>query len=262
MRRAEPWVPARPVARAARARRRRYRRRRLGVGAAAVVVLALAVWTVTRVGSGGRSTAAPAASHRTTTTVAPTTTTTVPPTTTSTTGPGSLPQTGAFPTTTSPVFTSNIAALWSAVSTGQVQQALPAFFPEGAYVQLKDIANAEGDYSDRLVVEYEADVTAAHQLLGADPAAATFVGVDADSAYGHWVPPGVCDNDVGYFELPDTRIVYSLDGQVHSFGIASMISWRGEWYVVHLGAILRSGAGGEVDSPQAGPGAPVYSSTC
>jgi hypothetical protein len=30
---------------------------------------------------------------------------------------------------------------------------------------------------------------------------------------------------------------YELDGQTGSFPVTSLISWRGEWYVVHLGAI-------------------------
>jgi hypothetical protein len=155
-----------------------------------------------------------------------------------------------------------VAALWSGVQSGTASAALPAFFPESAYVQLKDIGNASGDFTGRLESDYAADVAAAHQLLGPGAAAAQLVGVDVDAAYAHWVPPNVCDNRLGYFEVPNSRLVYSIGGQQHSFGIASMISWRGEWYVVHLGAILRSGSGGEVDDPEAGPGAPTYSSTC
>jgi hypothetical protein len=164
--------------------------------------------------------------------------------------------------TTSPVFAANMAALWSGVSTGVVQDALPGFFPEGAYVQLKSIPGARSDFTGRLVTEYEADVAAAHRLLGPGAAAAKLVGVNVASSYGHWVPVGACYNDVGYFEVPNSRVVYSINGQVSSFGIASMISWRGEWYIVHLGAILRSGIGGEVADPRSGPGAPTYSSTC
>ena len=66
----------------------------------------------------------------------------------------------------------------------------------------------------------------------------------------------------GYYEVPNVRIVYSENGVVHSFGIASMISWRGIWYVIHLGAILRPGAGGVVDDPASGPGESIPSSTC
>jgi hypothetical protein len=155
-----------------------------------------------------------------------------------------------------------MAALWSGVSTGAVQNALPGFFPEGAYVQLKTVPSAQNDFTGRLVTEYEDDVAAAHHLLGSDAATATLVSVDVNSSYGHWIPAGTCYNDVGYFEVPNSRVVYSINGAVSSFGIASMISWRGEWYIVHLGAILRSGSGGEVDAPRAGPGTPTYSSTC
>jgi hypothetical protein len=56
--------------------------------------------------------------------------------------------------------------------------------------------------------------------------------------------------------------VYQLGGVEKSFGIASLISWRGEWYVVHLGAILRSGSGGEVDEPATGAGYSAPSTTC
>ena len=77
-----------------------------------------------------------------------------------------------------------------------------------------------------------------------------------------WVPPGSCDNTVGYYEVPNSRIVYEENGQTESFGIASMISWRGVWYVVHLGAVVRSSESGVVDDPEAGPGSPAYSGTC
>lgn len=50
--------------------------------------------------------------------------------------------------------------------------------------------------------------------------------------------------------------MYRHDGTTLSFGIASFISWRGDWYVVHLGALTRSGAYGIVDDPEQGPGVP------
>jgi hypothetical protein len=252
----------------ARVGQRVFRRRRI---TALVVLVALLAGTGLLIGraiDGGKpapsSEATPsAASHDPSTTIGTgsTTTTTGPPPTT-TTGPGALPQTSTLPTTSSPIFNSNMAALWDGVSTGAVQNALPGFFPESAYVQLKAIASAGGDFTNRLVPEYEADVSAAHRLLGAGAAMAKLVGVDVNPAYAHWVPTGTCYNDVGYFELPNSRVVYSINGQVSSFGIASMISWRGEWYIVHLGAILRSGSGGEVHDPGPGPGTPIYSSTC
>jgi hypothetical protein len=41
-----------------------------------------------------------------------------------------------------------------------------------------------------------------------------------------------------------------------------MISWRGEWYVVHLGAVLRETETGTVAEPALGPGRSAYSGTC
>ncbi|MHB1583129.1 MAG: hypothetical protein ACYCU7_10895 [Acidimicrobiales bacterium] len=226
--------------------------------------VAVAIGLLVTAGGGGPP-RPPAASAGTSTApgAAATSTTTVPPTTTtSTTGPGQLPQTAAFPSAADPQFHSEMADLWRGVVTGQVGPAMPAFFPEAAYVQLKTIGNPQGDWQSRLVGEFALDLAAAHQLLGPDPGSATLVAVNVPSSYGHWVPPGVCDNSIGYFEVPNARVVYRIGGTVASFGIASMISWRGEWYVVHLGAVLRNSNTGVVDDPASGPGTSAYSSTC
>jgi hypothetical protein len=176
--------------------------------------------------------------------------------------PGSLPQTHAYPSGTSAQFRALMASLWGGVAHDSLAQALPAFFPEKAYVQLKAIVAAGSDWSDRLVHDYGLDLTAAHRLLGRDAGRARLLAVNVVSSYGHWISPGVCDNGIGYYEMPNARVVYREDGQVHSFGIASMISWRGVWYVVHFGAILRATDAGTVDAPAGGPGVSAYSGTC
>ena len=155
-----------------------------------------------------------------------------------------------------------MAALWAGVVHDSLAPALPAFFPKDAYVQLKAIASAGSDWTNRLVHDYRLDIHAAHSLLGRDAAGAKLLRVAVDSSYGHWIEPGVCYNSIGYYEMPNARVVYREDGQVRSFGIASMISWRGVWYVVHLGAVLRSTDSGEVDEPASGPGVSAYSGTC
>jgi len=152
--------------------------------------------------------------------------------------------------------------LFGAIADGTPQAATGAFFPEAAYVELKTIGDPAGDYQDRLLAEYDEDIAAATAELGTDAASATLVSVQVPMQYAHWVPPGVCDNSVGYFEVANSRMVYSLAGQTRSFGIASLISWRGEWYVVHLGAILRPQGGGQVLDPEAGPGTSAPSTTC
>jgi hypothetical protein len=183
---------------------------------------------------------------------------------TTTTSPGTLPQTRTLPPATSPQFEAAMQDLWDAVVTDDVTAALPAFFPERAYEQVKAIGDAATDYLDRLVAELRVDVAAAHGLLGTDAATAQLVTVDVPEQYAHWVTPGVCFNAVGYWEVPNARVVYRVDGAERSFGIASLISWRGMWYVVHLGAVVRptTTARGLVDDPSTGPGVSAYSSTC
>jgi hypothetical protein len=167
-----------------------------------------------------------------------------------------------FPSATDPAFTAEMAALWQGIVQNSVTPALSAFFPRTAYVQLKTgVPDPSADWQERLVADYSLDIGAAHALLGTDATQATFVNVSVPEQDGHWIAPGVCANGIGYFEVPNARVIYQLDGETRSFGIASMISWRGEWYVVHLGAILRSG-GGEVDQPATGPGYSAPSSTC
>lgn len=176
--------------------------------------------------------------------------------------PGSLPQTRVYPSVRSARFKLRMASLWAGIVEDSVRRALPAFFPRAAYLQLKAIGDAGSDWTDRLLHDYSLDISAAHALLGGDAAQARLMGVDADSSYGHWIEPGVCDNRVGYYEMPGARVVYRIAGRTHSFGVASMISWRGDWYVVHLGAVLRSSDKGVVDEPSFGPGVPMYSGTC
>ena len=218
------------------------------------------------------SSSAPAPTRPTTTTTStitsrPTTTTPAPTTSTSevatsTTDPGRLAQTGALPTSSSAHFRAVTAALWRAVVSGTPATAYPAFFPRSAYTRLKGITDPGADYTNRLLGGFAADIRAAHQLLGAAAAGTKLVAVTVPGQYAHWVVPGTCSNTVGYFEVANSRVVYRVNGQLRSFGIASLISWRGEWYVVHLGAIVRSGAGGVVDDPAIGQGVSQPSTSC
>jgi hypothetical protein len=152
--------------------------------------------------------------------------------------------------------------LWTAITQNTPATAQSAFFPEAAYAQLKTLPSDASDYQYRLLYDYTLDIVAANQLLGPGAPSATLVGVDVPGQYAHWVPPGVCSNQIGYFEVANARIVYAEGGVTHSIGIASLISWRGEWYVVHLGAILRDSDTGVVLDPETGSGSSPPSSTC
>jgi len=149
-----------------------------------------------------------------------------------------------------------MAPLWTAIVTGSVDPALEVFFPQSAYLQMKTgvLPNPASDYTDRLVAFYRLDIAAYHQALGPEASTAKLLNVNASSADAAYIPVGTCENRIGYWHLPGARFVYQVGGTVQSFAVASLISWRGEWYVVHLGPNPRSQNVGTVDQPTAGPG--------
>ncbi len=175
-------------------------------------------------------------------------------------GAGSLPQTQQFPSTRSTAFRNAMTDVWLAVTTGQPDYGRPAFFPEAAYAKVKAIGNPEADWTGRLWLDFGLDVGAAHRVVGSH---ARLLRVDmAPDSEAAWVPPGYCYNYVGYWHINGARLVYyDAGGQERSIGIASLISWRGVWYVVHFGGVIRP-AIGIVDDPEAGPGVPGPAGGC
>ena len=168
-------------------------------------------------------------------------------------GAGALPQTRAFPSTRASAFDNAMADLWLAVTTGNPRFARPGFFPLAAYKQVKAIPYPVPDWQDRLWHDFVLDVRAAHRLVGPG---AHLDRIVVPGKYAAWVYPGGCANKIGYWHVPGARVVYRVHGQERSFGIASLISWRGVWYVVHLGAVQRTVVTGIVYQPAAGPGVP------
>jgi hypothetical protein len=168
-------------------------------------------------------------------------------------GAGALPQTPTFPSAKSAAFRHAMTDLWLAVTTGKPRFGLPAFFPEAAYKQLKAIPYPGPDWQDRLWYDFGLDVGAAHGLV---TRGARLVRVVVPSSEAAWVYPGGCYNTIGYWHVGGARVVYTEHGEERSFGIASLISWRGEWYVVHFGEVLRPVVTGVVDQPAIGAGIP------
>ena len=150
---------------------------------------------------------------------------------------GALPQTDTEPTTSTAAFKAGSAALWQAVVHDDPDRALPFFFPESAYRQVKDIGDPDGDWNNRLVANFRTDVHALHQQLGTLPAGARFERLDVPEGQAQWITPGVEFNKGPYWRVYGSRLLYTAGGVERSLPVSSLISWRGEWYVVHLGAI-------------------------
>jgi len=170
--------------------------------------------------------------------------------------PARLHQTRALPRARTAVFRAEMTDLWTALVTGRVRAGVQAFFPLTAYQQVKAIADPSADWHSRLLADFRLDVAAAHHFLRRSPGRPHLVRVIVPAAQAAWIDPGVCDNKVGYWHVAGPRLVYRQHGRIRSIGIASLISWRGRWYVVHLGAVLRSTQAGVVDQPADGPGTP------
>ncbi|MCL2725023.1 MAG: hypothetical protein FWD69_11365 [Polyangiaceae bacterium] len=148
--------------------------------------------------------------------------------------PGTLPQTHDKPRAEGHPFDARIAALWDAVVADDPDRGIIAFFPLAAYEQVKAIPNPASDWKHRLVAAYGRDIHALHKRLGESAASAKLVRAEVPEDRARWVEPNEETNKLGYYRVYGTRIVYDVDHKERSFDVSSLISWRGEWYVVHL----------------------------
>lgn len=148
--------------------------------------------------------------------------------------PGTLPQTKDKPAAKGEAFDARVDALFRGIAEDDPDKAMPFFFPVTAYEQVKAIANPASDWRRRLVAAYKRDIHALHKRLGEHASEAKLVRAEVPDDRMKWVEPDEEYNKIGYYRVYGTRIVYSVDGKERSFDVSSLISWRGEWYVVHL----------------------------
>jgi hypothetical protein len=154
---------------------------------------------------------------------------------TTTTDPGTLPQTKQLPSTTDPLFQEHVADFWRGIVDDNPQEAMPFFFPLSAYIQVKGISDPVHDYDTRLIPAYEADIHRLHSELGSDPGSAQLVSLNVPQTQAEWILPGVEYNKGSYWRVFGNSLEFTSNGENRSFSVYSLISWRGEWYVVHVG---------------------------
>jgi hypothetical protein len=150
------------------------------------------------------------------------------------TGPDgkTLPQTEERPSVESPRFKRRIERLAQAILDDEPKTALESFFPLLAYKEVKAIEKPERDYQYRLIRHFERDIHEYKKLLGAG---AKFEGVDVPESSARWMKPGSEGNKLGYYRVLRSRLRFTkANGKQQTLELTSMISWRGEWYVVHL----------------------------
>jgi hypothetical protein len=122
-----------------------------------------------------------------------------------------------------------------AIEMDDAKLAHDAFFPLVAYEQVKAIEKPALDYERRLLTAFARNVHEYHLELGRDAAGVRFLRVEVPDEKVKWMKVGSEGNRVGYFRVLRSRlIVVTRAGKERSLELTSMISWRGEWYVVHL----------------------------
>jgi len=147
--------------------------------------------------------------------------------------PGTLPQTKDKPEADSDAVRARGEALFEAILNDDPDRAMPAFFPRTAYEQVKAITNPSSDWKWRLVANFKRDIHVIHFKMGRKSTVSRFVSFDVGPG-ARWVEPGEEGNKLGYWRVYGSHIRYAVDGQEKSIDVTSLISWRGEWYVVHL----------------------------
>jgi hypothetical protein len=147
---------------------------------------------------------------------------------------GALPQTHDKPEPSGAAFDARVAGLWDAIAHDEPDRAMPFFFPLAAYEQVKAIGHPARDWKLRLVAAYVRDIHDLHIKLGPNAARAKFVRADVPMAKARWVDPGEEYNKLGYYRVFGTKLRGEIDGRSVALDVTSLISWRGEWYCVHL----------------------------
>jgi hypothetical protein len=146
-----------------------------------------------------------------------------------------LPQTRERPSTESRSFRRRLEWVVDAIVQDDPERALPAFFPRVAYEQVKAIADPGRDWQERLWRAFQRDVHEYHRSLGPDAASARLAGLVTNENAVRWIDPGREGNRLGYYRVTRSRLRFRwANGTVRDIELTSLISWRGEWYVVHL----------------------------
>jgi hypothetical protein len=150
---------------------------------------------------------------------------------------GDLPltQTSQMPSADDPSLSDRIAALCDAILDNSPETAHRAFFPLQAYRQVKAVADPERDYRLRLLAHFDRDIGRYHRRLGRSRPELHCDGIAIAEGQARWMKPGSEFNRIGYYRVLRSKLRFSdARGGHTSLEVTSMISWRGQWYVVHL----------------------------
>jgi hypothetical protein len=146
-----------------------------------------------------------------------------------------LPQTEDLPKVDSASFQARLGLLWEAIVNDEPERAKPSFFPVKAYQVVKAIKKPEIDWERRLFSAFKRNIHDYHKQVGKKKGPLKLIGISIPDNRVKWMKPHSEGNLIGYHRVLRSFLRYQDgDGQEHQLTITSLISWRGEWYVVHL----------------------------
>ncbi len=146
-----------------------------------------------------------------------------------------LPQTEDHPSVESPVFRKHLELLVEAIVKDDVEIARAAFFPQKAYEAVKTIKDPGKDWEHRLFRAFKRNIHEYHGKLGKHAEGTKLERLELPDAKAKWMKPHSEGNGIGYWRVLRSKL-HLVDGagKKREFEVSSFISWRGEWYVVHL----------------------------
>ncbi len=146
-----------------------------------------------------------------------------------------LPPTDERPAASSPSLQARVELLCRALVSNNSEQAKAAFFPVIAYQQVKAVAKPERDWKFRLLANFARDIAKYHRRVTQhDPARARCeLSIPLDQS--RFMKPGSEGNRLAYHRVLRAKLLVKEPGRPDvPFVVTSLISWRGEWYIVHL----------------------------
>ncbi len=124
--------------------------------------------------------------------------------------------------------------LLDAIAKDDPELAKDFFFPRAPFTPLKDVANPDR-YWVQLYATYKRDIHEMHRKRR-DWTGATFESLRLGSP-PTWVKPGDEYNKIGYYRTFNAKLRYTIGERKGVIDVHTIISWQGDWYVTHLGAI-------------------------
>jgi hypothetical protein len=145
------------------------------------------------------------------------------------------PQTEDLPNSDDPRFQARLSSLCTAIIEGNPEKGHSAFFPLVAYRQVKAISDPDRDFKIRLLKHFDRDIIEYGRRIAKKRTPIKCSGLRIPHDQARWMKPGSEYNRIGYFRVLRSQLdLTGADGNTTTLEVTSLISWRGQWYVVHL----------------------------